>query len=271
MHDAKLKAQKTYNAAADFFDDPALAFWDRFGRGTIDRLNLVPGNWVLDVCSGTGASALPAAIQVGPTGRVVAVDLAENLLALAEEKAHQLGLSNLEIQVGDIDALNYAPEFDAVVIVFGIFFLPDMTAATMGLWRMVKPSGQLAVTTWGPRLWEPGSSIFWNAVNDLRPDLTRVYNPWDSLTDPDAVRNLLLSAGAVDVHVEAVRGSHPLRSPDDFWNIVLGSGYRATHDAMTPDEQLAVRSRVIDSLAWRNITSVETNVVFATATKSRFS
>jgi ubiquinone/menaquinone biosynthesis C-methylase UbiE len=267
LHDAKLKAQRTYNAAADYFDDPALGFWDRFGRDTIDRLNLAPGNWVLDVCAGTGASAIPAAVQVGPTGKVIAVDLSENLLALAEQKARQRGLSNLEIQVGDIDALDYPPEFDAVAIVFGIFFLPDMSAATTGLWRMVKPGGQLAVTTWGPRLWEPGSTIFWNAVNDVRPDLTRAYNPWDSLTDPDAVRSLLLSAGADDVHVEAVSGSHPLRSPDDFWNIVLGSGYRATHDAMTADEQLAVRSRVIDSIAQRNIVSVETNVVFAAASK----
>jgi ubiquinone/menaquinone biosynthesis C-methylase UbiE len=271
LHDAKLKAQKTYNAAADYFDDPALAFWDRFGCDTIDRLNLAPGNWVLDVCAGTGASALPAAVHVGPTGKVIAVDLAENLLALAEQKARQRGLSNLEVQVGDIDALDYPPEFDAVVIVFGIFFLPDMTAATTGLWRMVKPGGQLAVTTWGPHLWEPGSSIFWNAVNEVRPDLTRAYNPWDSLIDPGAVRSLLLSAGAVDVNVEAVSGSHPLRSPDDFWNIVLGSGYRATHDAMTTDEQRAVRRRVIDSLAQRSIASVETNVVFATAAKPRLS
>jgi ubiquinone/menaquinone biosynthesis C-methylase UbiE len=110
MKDAKLKAQETYNAAAEFFDDPALGFWERFGRATVDRLNLTPGASVLDVCAGTGASAIPAAVRVGPTGRVVAVDLAENLLALAERKADQLGLSNVEIRLGDVDALDYPPE-----------------------------------------------------------------------------------------------------------------------------------------------------------------
>ena len=68
MHDAKLKAQKTYNAAAEYFDDPALSFWDRFGRATVERLNLTEGASVLDVCAGTGASAIPAAETVGSTG-----------------------------------------------------------------------------------------------------------------------------------------------------------------------------------------------------------
>jgi ubiquinone/menaquinone biosynthesis C-methylase UbiE len=79
LHAAKVKAQKTCNAAADFFDDPALGFWERFGRATVERLDLNAGESVLDVCAGTGASAIPAAEIVGPTGNVVAVDLAENL------------------------------------------------------------------------------------------------------------------------------------------------------------------------------------------------
>jgi ubiquinone/menaquinone biosynthesis C-methylase UbiE len=269
LHEAKLKAQNTYNAAADFFDDPALGFWDRFGSATIDRLNLTPGASVLDVCAGTGASALPAAVQVGPSGKVVAVDLAENLLGLAKQKAQRRGLTNVEFRLSDVDALEYPPEdFDAVVCVFGIFFLPDMTSATTKLWRLIKPGGRLAITTWGPRLWEPASSLFWNAVNQVRPDLTRAYNPWDSLTEPDALRSLLAEAGASDVVVEPVDGTHPLRTRDDFWTIVLGSGYRATYEAMTPTERRAVHDDVMASIDARNIANIETNVVFALATKS---
>jgi hypothetical protein len=133
---------------------------------------------------------------------------------------------------------------------------------------MVKPGGRLAVTTWGPRLWEPASTIFWDAVEAVRPDLTRAYNPWDSLTDPDAVRRLLLDAGATDIQVEPVSGTHPLRSGDDFWTIVLGSGLRATYDAMTADERLDVHGRVMDAIAERAVTDIQVNVVYASATKS---
>src|SRR5262249_9056283 len=58
---AKLRAQKTYNAAADLFDARPLGFWARYGERTVARLHLKRGATVLDVACGTGASALPAA------------------------------------------------------------------------------------------------------------------------------------------------------------------------------------------------------------------
>jgi ubiquinone/menaquinone biosynthesis C-methylase UbiE len=268
MDDVKGRAQATYNAAAECFDDPALAFWDRFGRATVARLVLPEGARVLDACAGSGASALPAAERVGPTGKVVAVDLADNLLALAREKADRLGFRNLETRHGDIEALDYPPgAFDAVIIVFGVFFLPDTVTGTATLWRLVAPGGQLAVTTWGPRLFEPANSVFWDAVEQVRPDLNRAYQPWDSLTDPDAVLALLARAEADQPQATAVSGTHELRSPHDFWTIVRGSGYRATHDALNAGEREAVRTRTLDVITDRQITTIETNVIYATATR----
>lgn len=111
--------------------------------------------------------------------------------------------------------------------------------------------------------------MFWEAVAAVRPDLSRAYNPWESLTAPDVVRALLVDAGATGIQVEAVSGIHPLCSGDDFWRIVLGSGYRATYDAMAANEQRSVHTRTLDSLTRSGVTEVETNVVYATATKPR--
>jgi len=88
---AKLKAAKTYNAAADTFDAEPLDFWARYGQRTVERLKLRSGAHVLDVCCGSGASAMPAAKAVGSTGTVIAVDLAERLLTLGRAKQKQLG------------------------------------------------------------------------------------------------------------------------------------------------------------------------------------
>lgn len=55
------KALTTYNAAADRYDDSDNTFWELFGQRTIARLGLRPGMHVLDVCAGSGASAIPAA------------------------------------------------------------------------------------------------------------------------------------------------------------------------------------------------------------------
>ena len=119
---AKAKAAETYNAAADHFDDPPLAFWERIGRRTVERLNLPKGSNVLDVACGTGASALPAAEIVGPTGTVVGADLAEHMLELGRAKAKMRGLTNITFLTGDMTALEYSDDhFDAVVCEFGVF------------------------------------------------------------------------------------------------------------------------------------------------------
>src|SRR5262249_3395127 len=147
---AKLKAARTYNSAADHFDDPPLAFWERYGRRTVERLDPPAGATVLDVGCGTGASALPAAELVGPDGTVLGVDLAEKLLAQARAKAVQRRLQYVEFRLADMTALGFPDQhFDAVVSVFSVFFVPEMEALVRELWRMVKPGGKLAITTWG--------------------------------------------------------------------------------------------------------------------------
>src|SRR6185503_614324 len=99
---ARAKAASTYNAASDQYDDAANSFWSRFGARTIERLELAAGARVLDACCGSGASAIPAAERVGPQGRVLGIDLAENLLALARAKAADRGLRNVEFRAGDL-------------------------------------------------------------------------------------------------------------------------------------------------------------------------
>ena len=91
----------TYNAAGDFFDASPLSFWDYLGRRTIELASLPSGSRVLDVCCGTGPSALPGAEAVGPAGNVIGVDLATGLLELARQKAAQRRLRNIEFEIGD--------------------------------------------------------------------------------------------------------------------------------------------------------------------------
>ena len=267
--DAKAKAATTYNAAADYYDDPANSFWERFGRATVERLRLPLGSRVLDVCCGSGASALPAAEIVGPQGFVLGIDLAANLLELARTKAAKRGLMNTQFQVGDLLDMHFGDtQFGAVICVFGIFFIPDMSAAIRALWHAVRPGGKLAVTTWGPRFLEPATTAFWNAVREVRPDLYKGFNPWDRISDPESVRALLREGGIERADVVAEANTHPIPSAAAWWSAVLGSGFRGTVDQLDAAALKHVYEANMSYIQASGISSVETNVIYSIAQKS---
>jgi SAM-dependent methyltransferase len=199
---------------------------------------------------------------------VIAVDLASELLKLGRAKAETAGLQCVEFRRGDMTGLNFPDRyFDAVVCVFGIFFVPDMEAQVAELWRMVRPGGQLAITTWGARFWSPAYEIWLEAVRRVRPDLYAAFNPWDRITTPEAVRTLLHEGGAQSIDVAAEDGHQALRTPEDFWTMALGSGLRWTIDQMGTELAREVKHEILDRLAAAKVDRVETNVIYAIAEK----
>jgi ubiquinone/menaquinone biosynthesis C-methylase UbiE len=266
--DAQQRAASAYNAAADFYDASPLSFWSYFGRRTIELSSLPIGSRVLDVCCGTGASALPAAEAVGPKGNVIGVDLATELLALARTKAIQLGLGNIEFEVGDMLALRFpVASFDAVVCVFGIFFVPDMVIAVSELWSRIRPGGKLAVTTWGPNFCEPANDAFWCSIKNVRADLYKGFNPWDRIDDPAGLKKILEEAGVPSPKIIAENRLHPITSAEDWWTILLGSGYRGTIEQLSLADREKVKEANLAFIRDENISAVETNVLYALATK----
>jgi ubiquinone/menaquinone biosynthesis C-methylase UbiE len=264
------RAAFAYNAAADFYDASPLSFWNYFGRRTIELLSLPVAARVLDVCCGAGASAIPAVELVGPTGKVIGVDLSQNLLELARTKA--TGITNIEFELGDMLALRFSNEsFDAVVCVFGIFFVPDMHMAVRELWRCVRPGGQLAVTTWGPNFFEPANSAFWRSIKEVRPDLHKSFNPWDRINNQASLKAILKEGGVESPKIIAENRSHPIHSAEDWWTILLGSGYRGTIEQLNPSERERVRKANLAFIRDQKTSSIETNVLYALATKPRTS
>jgi len=266
--ETKQKTAAAYNAASDTYDHEANSFWSRFGRRTVDRIGLEQGARVLDVCCGSGASAIPAAQAVGDRGFVLGVELADNLLTLATYKAKQNDLANIEFRQGDLLRLNLEHEsFDAVICVFGIFFVPEMEAAMRELWRLVKPGGKLAITTWGARFFEPASTAFWNSIQPVRPDLYKSFNPWDRISEPNALESLFATAGIPACEIIAEDGTHPVRKPEDWWSMVLGTGFRGTVEQLNRRDYETVRQRNLDFIKDANVQAVEANVLYAIAEK----
>lgn len=133
---------------------PEPPVWERHACALVDRLSLPPGAAVLEVGCGSGAAALAAARAVGPAGRVIGVDVDEPLLRRARDRAHALGLRHVDFLRADFARLPFPDgAFDAVICLF--HFGPGLAKRVRELWRLVAPGGTLAVTSWGPQVFEP--------------------------------------------------------------------------------------------------------------------
>lgn len=113
----------------------------------IERLDLQPGEKVLDVACGTGNLAIPAA-RAGAI--VTGVDIAPNLIEQARKRAEAEGV-DCQFDEGDAEALPYADgSFDTIVTMFGAMFAPRPEKVAEELARVCRSGGRIAMANWTP-------------------------------------------------------------------------------------------------------------------------
>lgn len=256
-----------YTHAADTFD--TLPFWHYYGRRTVELLRPGRGARVVDLCCGTGASALPAAEAVGPSGSVLGVDLTPALVAVARARTAAAGLSHARFEAGDVEALTRPPgSADAVLSVFGLFFLDDIPGQLARAWSWLAPGGGLATTVWAEEVLSPGELWFWEAVAAEDPTLDHV-SPATRLATPEALAQVHADAGLPAPHIARERWRMPLASPEAFWPVILGTSNRAAFEALAPEARVRVRTVVSDRLREARVTGLDMEALIAIVRRPR--
>ncbi len=126
-----------------------------------------PGDQVLDVACGTGLVTFRAAEMTGPKGRVVGVDISDEMIERARRRAAELNTANVSFQRSDAEKLPLEDEsFDVVLSALGLMYVPDPTLAVAEMHRTLKPGGIAAAVVWGRRENCGWAAIF--SIVDLR-------------------------------------------------------------------------------------------------------
>lgn len=105
---------------------------------------IAPGETVLDVGSGSGFDYFIATKMVGPTSKVIGVDMTDAMLEKSRKTADNMGLTQLEFKKGFAEKLPVPDASVDVVISNGVINLtPDKYASFLEVFRVLKPGGRL--------------------------------------------------------------------------------------------------------------------------------
>jgi len=183
-------------------------------EGLLARAALRPGERVLDIGCGSGASALEAARMVGAEGTVTAFDLCEAFVARVAERGAEHGAEHgaatpLPVPVwGDAQTHDFTGfECDVAISLFGVMFFDDPVAAFANIATALRPGGRIVFVCWAGPQHNPWFSVPGMALKEALPDMPppdpSAPGPM-AFADSAKVTTLLSEAGFGEIHAEAV-------------------------------------------------------------------
>jgi ubiquinone/menaquinone biosynthesis C-methylase UbiE len=116
----------------------------------INHASLCAGDIVLDLACGVGQPSLSIARKIAPNGTVIATDLSQGMLNVAEKNAAQADIQNIQFKVADAHNLPFEDNtFDRVVSRLGLMYFWDVETAISEIYRVLKPGGTASFAVWG--------------------------------------------------------------------------------------------------------------------------
>jgi SAM-dependent methyltransferase len=197
------------------------------GELAMDRLELLPGQRVVDLGCGSGRTTLELAARVGPGGEVAGVDIAAEMLARGRERAARLGVGNVEFLHADAQVHDFGEaRFDAAYSRFGVMFFTDPVAAFANIRRALRPGGTLSFACWQGVFDNEWILIPGAAVAEVTGSLPPMPGPDEpgplSLADPARVRAVLGAAGFGSI-VITPHADHVVIGEDRIPEVALAS------------------------------------------------
>ncbi len=197
-----------------FWNSPATAAWVRqqdrldaafrpIAEAALQAAQPMPGERVIDVGAGCGATVLALAERVGPSGHVLGLDISAPMLERAQARIGEAGLAQAEMRLADA-ATHALPPGEATLLFsrFGVMFFDDPAAAFANLRRGLRPGGRMLLAVWQPLTRNPWFHLPMDAIRPLLPPQPPpdpdAPGPF-AFADPDRVRRIMTDSGWHDI------------------------------------------------------------------------
>ena len=206
--------QLSGSAAAIYEEQKVPAIFSPLAEATLDAVPLFDDDSILDIACGTGIVARKARERVGPSARIVGVDLNEGMI----DAARNLGDSHsqsCEWRTADVTKLPFEDgTFSVAFCQQGLQFFPDQELALREIKRVLRPGGRIALTVWSETsaLFKALAEALRRHVNDEVAE--RLLAPFAS-PGADALGSLVSEQGFGDISAQVLAVERVLGDPEN--------------------------------------------------------
>lgn len=221
----KSAIRQTFNTVAEHYGTGGTRFFHIAGQTMADLSGLQGNEHVLDVASGTGATAIPLAQKL-TRGKVTATDFSEGMLEQAQRHAKAKGLNNLDFQIQDMTAMTFnTNSFDHAFCSFGLFFVEDMVGLLRHIASKVKPDGKVMVSGFCGHSFEPMVQLAFKRLQDYGIELPEQPLGWKRMAEPEQLYTLFSEAALKDVTIVRKSLGYYIDA-EGWWEVVWNAGFR---------------------------------------------
>ena len=203
---------REFDRAAKGYDESRIvkSFQRRAQTLVIDKMRLERGMNILDLGCGTGWGTIDVALKLEGTGKVIGLDLSEEMITQARQKLAKFTYDNVEFRVGSGSSLDFESYFDYVLSTNAFHHFDEKEEIFSRVWKSLKDNGTFLI-----------QDICDDYVLMKMVDLAGKIGERAHVgsTTSEELRKLFLSTDFVNVEVERVKLNW-------FWKIMIGSGIK---------------------------------------------
>lgn len=221
LNEIRASIRQGWEEVARRYTQDRLGIFGRSAARLIDLLTPPRNISLLDVGCGSGALTIRAASNSDDDGLVIGSDISIEMLRQSHSASSKKRVKASFCQM-DAEFLGFAnASFDVVTCAFSLFQFPDMEAALIEMWRVLKPGGWIGLSNWGPGYFTP--------IAPIQRDLFQEFKIRPLLNNPIAFKpsqlgGLLTQAGFQEVELIEETDEVWFANPEEVWAFNLDMG-----------------------------------------------